>query len=66
MKCISLKEIFAKYGLKNEATSNVKILEISQQLDIPSKVCMCDDKCISQSIKCKFRPVRNTLGGLCC
>ena len=57
MKCISLKEIFAKYGLKNEATSNVKILEISQQLDIPSKVCMRDDKFISQSIKCKFRPV---------
>ena len=32
---LSFKEIVTKYGLKNEATSEVKIKEIPNELDIP-------------------------------
>ena len=39
-----IQRIVEKYGLKNEATSNVKIKEIPNELDIPAGVYMRDDK----------------------
>ena len=41
---LSFKEFVEKYKLKNEATSNVKIKEIINELGIPAGVYMRDDK----------------------
>ena len=45
MNCLSFKEFVEKYGLKNEATSNVKIKEILDMLNLNSTgIYMKDDK----------------------
>ena len=44
MKYLSFKEFVEKYGLKNEATSNLKIKEILNELDVPAGIYMRDDK----------------------
>ena len=41
---ISFRDFVEKYGLKNEATSNVKIKEILNELNIPCGIYMRDDK----------------------
>ena len=41
---LSFKEFVEKYVLKNEATSNVKIKEILNELNIPCRIHMRDDK----------------------
>ena len=41
---LSFKDFVEKYGLKNEATSNVKIKEILNELNIPCGIYMRDDK----------------------
>ena len=43
MKSLLFEEFNKKHGLKNEATSNVKI-EILDELNIPCEVYMRDDK----------------------
>ena len=43
MKDFSIQEFVEKYGLKNEATSNVKIKEILNELNISAGVYMSDD-----------------------
>ena len=42
MNYLSFKEFVEKYGLKNEATSNVKIKEILNELHIPCGIYMRD------------------------
>ena len=49
MKYLSFKEFVEKYGLKNEATSNVKIKEILNELNIPCGIYMRDDKFTTDS-----------------
>ena len=44
MNYLSVEEFVEKYGLKNEATSNVKIKEILDKLTIPAGTYMRDDK----------------------
>ena len=44
MKFLSIKELVKKYGLKNEATYNVKTKEILQFLNISRGIYMRDDK----------------------
>ena len=41
---LSFKEFVEKYGVKNEATSNVKIKEILNELNIPCGIYKRDDK----------------------
>ena len=41
---LSFKDFVKNYGLKYEATSNVKIKEILNELKIPAAVYMRDDK----------------------
>ena len=41
---LSFKDFVEKYGIKNEATSNVKIKEILNELNIPCGIYMRDDK----------------------
>ena len=41
---LSFKDFVEKYRLKNEATSNVKIKEILNELNIPCGIYMRDDK----------------------
>ena len=50
MQIVLFKYFVDKYEFKNEATANVKILEILQQLDIPLKVDMQDDKFTTTSV----------------
>ena len=38
MKYISFKEFVKKYGLKNEATSNIKIKEVLNKLTISAGI----------------------------
>ena len=49
MNYLSFKEVVEKYRLKNEATSNVKIKEILQILNIPCAIYMRDDKFTTDS-----------------
>ena len=45
MNCLSFKEFVEKYGLKNEATSNIKIKEILKLMNITEcGIYMRDDK----------------------
>ena len=57
---LSFKEFLAKYNLKDEATSNVKILNVVQQLDIPSKVYMRDDPFTTKSGIVNLHPTKGT------
>ena len=44
MKFLSSEKFVKKYGIKNEATFNVKIKEKLNELDTPAGVYMRDDK----------------------
>ena len=43
MNYLSFKEFVDKYGLKNEANSNVKIQQILNELHLPTKIYMRGD-----------------------
>ena len=66
MNCLSFKEFVEKYGLKNEATSNVKIEEILDticaygKLTIPAGIYMRDDKFTTDSGIVNFHPTKGT------
>ena len=49
MNYLSFKEFVEKYGLKNEATSNVKIKETLNKIKIPCWIYMRDDKFTTDS-----------------
>ena len=49
MNYLSFEEFVEKYGLKNEANSNVKIKEILDKLTIPAGIYMRDDKFTTDS-----------------
>ena len=58
---LSFKEFVEKYGLKNEATSNVKIKEILDILKINSTgIYMRDDKFTSTSGINNLHPTKGT------
>ena len=60
MKYLSFKEFVEKYGLKNEATSNVKIKEILNELKIPCGIYMRDDKFTTDSGIVNLHPTKGT------
>ena len=66
MNCLSFQEFVEKYGLKNEATSNVKIKEIldtlcaSCKLIIPAGIYMRDDKFTTDSGIVNLHPTKGT------
>ena len=43
MNYLSFKEFVDKYGLKDEATNNMKIQQVLNKLHLPTKVYMRDD-----------------------
>ena len=57
---LSFKEFVEKYGLKNEATSNVKIKEIPNELNIPCGIYMRDDKFNTTSCIVNLHPTKGT------
>ena len=54
MKYLLFKDVDKKYGLKNEAPSNVKIEEILQILNSSCRIYMRDDK-ITTTAGCHAR-----------
>ena len=66
MNCLSFKKFVEKYGLKNEATSNVKMKEIldtlcaSGKLTIPAGIYMRDDKFTTDSGIVNLHPTKGT------
>ena len=59
MNYLSFKEFVEKYGLKNEATSNVK-KEILNELNIPCGIYMRDDKFNTTSGIVNLHPTKGT------
>ena len=59
---LSFKEFVEKYGLKNEATSNVKIKEIPNELNIPCGIYMRDDKFNTTSCIVNLHPTKGNFG----
>ena len=57
---LSFKEFVAKYGLKDEATSNVKIKEILDALKIKCGIYMRDDKFTTKSGIVNLHPTKGT------
>ena len=57
---LSFKDFVEKYGLKNEATSNVKIKEILNELNIPCGIYMRDDKFNTTSGIVNLHPTKGT------
>ena len=57
---LSFKEFVDKYELKNEATSNVKIKEILNELNIPAGIYMRDDKFTTTSGIVNLHPTKGT------
>ena len=57
---LSFKEFVETYGLKNEATSNVKIKEILVELNIPCGIYMRDDKFNTTSGIVNLHPTKGT------
>ena len=57
---ISFKEFVDKYGLKDEATSNVKIKEIIDILKINCGIYMRDDKFTTKSEIVNLHPTKGT------
>ena len=43
MNHLTFKEFVDKYGLKDEATTNIKIQQILNELHLPTKVYMRED-----------------------
>ena len=60
MKYLSFQEFVEKHGLKNEATSNVKIKEILNELKIPCGIYMRDDKFTTTSGIVNLHPTKGT------
>ena len=60
MKYFSVKEFVEKYGLKNEATFNVKIKETLDKLTIPAGIYMRDDKFTTTSGIVNLHPTKGT------
>ena len=60
MNYLSVKEFVEKYGLKIEATSNVKITEILNVKDIPAGVYMRDDKFTTTTGTVDLHPTKGT------
>ena len=66
MKCLSLKELVDEFGLKNEATSNVKIKETlntlrdSGELIPPAGVYMRDDNFTTTAGIVNLHPTKGT------
>ena len=55
-----LKEFVEKYGLKNEATSKVKMKEILNEINIPCGMYMWDDKFTTPSGIVNLQPTKGT------
>ena len=60
MNYLSFKQFVEKYGLKNEATSNVKIKETLNELKIPCGIYMRDDKFTTTSGIVNLHPTKGT------
>ena len=60
MKELSFKEFVETYRLKNEATSNVKIKEILNELAIPAGVYMRDRKFTTTAGIVNLHPTKGT------
>ena len=60
MNYLSFKEFVNKYGLKNEATSNVEIKEILKLMNTSCGIYMRDDKFITTSGKVNLNPTKGT------
>ena len=60
MKYLSFKEFVNKYGLKNEATSNVEIKEILKLMNTSCGIYMRDDKFITTSGIVNLHPTKGT------
>ena len=60
MKYLSFKDFVEKYGFKNEATSNVKIKGILNEVDVPAGVYIRDDKFTTDSGIVNLHPIKGT------
>ena len=60
MNYLSFKEFVNKYGLKNEATSNVQIKEILKLMNTSCGIYMRDDKFITTSGIVNLHPTKGT------
>ena len=60
MNYLSFKEFVNKYGLKNEATSNVEIKEIIKLMNTSCGINMRDDKFITTSGIVNLHPTKGT------
>ena len=60
MNCLSFKEFVDKYGLKDEATSNIKIKEVLDKLTIPAGIYMRDDKFTTIAGIVNLHPTKGT------
>ena len=60
MKDLSFKKFVGKYGLKNEATSNVKIKEILKLMNTSCGIYMRDDKFTTTSGIVNLHPTKGT------
>ena len=60
MNYLSFKEFVKKYGLKNEATSNVEIKEILKLMNTSCGIYMRDDKFITTSGIVNLHPTEGT------
>ena len=62
MNCLSFKEFVDKYGIKEEATFNVKIKEIPHGINIPRNAYLKVDKFTTTAVIVKFHTTKVTLG----
>ena len=60
MNYLSFKEFVNKYGIKNEATSNVEIKEILKLMNTSCGIYMRDDKFITTSGIVNLHPTKGT------
>ena len=60
MNYLSFKEFVNKYGLKNEATSNVEIKEILKLMNTSCGIYMRDDKFTTTSGIVNLHPTKGT------
>ena len=60
MNYLSFKEFVIKYGLKNEATSNVEMKEILKLMNTSCGIYMRDDKFITTSGIVNLHPTKGT------
>ena len=60
LRYLLFQEFVDKYGLKNEATSNIKIQQILNELHLPTKVYMRDDTFSTDSGIVNLHPTKGT------